>query len=215
MDANRRRFMRSGAMTLAALGSGFGATGCARQERSQKPEDQPGVQRGMGPPVPPLAEGDRLYLNAEPEQVIEQAGRLARQFHKGHGGCARCTVAALQKSFAFGPQDQGLFRAASCLDGGATPHGVQSCGAFTGAGMYIGWLCGTEAFGSTRLSHQLIRDVYQRFEDRYGSVLCEDVRREANGDCTEVVARAACWTAEVLSTQFVDHRAAAPGNNLV
>jgi hypothetical protein len=65
------------------------------------------------------------------------------------------------------------------------------------------------------LSHQLIRDVYRRFEDRYGGVLCKDVHREANGDCTEVVARAARWTAEALVAQFAEHPVPTRMNNLV
>ena len=71
--------------------------------------------------------------------------------------------------------------------------------------MFIGWICGTEGFKSTRLSHKLISRVYMRFERHYGSVLCKDVRKGGRGDCLKVVARAARWTAEALLTQFADY----------
>jgi hypothetical protein len=72
--------------------------------------------------------------------------------------------------------------------------------------MLIGWICGAEAFESTELSRILIRQVYQRFEKNYGTVLCKDVRENMNRNCPEVVARAAKWTAEVLLGQFKDYR---------
>jgi len=206
MTTDRRRFMRGGAVTLATFGSGLGAIGCARDERSQQTEDRLDAQGKTSPPFRPLEEGDRVDLGDRAESAIETANQLGRRLSKEHGGCARCTVAALQKAIEFVPEDKGLFRAASCLSGGATPHGLQNCGAFTGAGMFLGWTCGTDGFQSTRLSNTLIREVYQRFEDHYGSVLCKDVRREANGDCAEVVANAAQWTAEVLLAQFADFR---------
>ena len=107
-----------------------------------------------------------------------------------------------------------MFRAASCLDGGATPKGVQNCGAFTGAGIVIGHLCGRtrgrkgkEFEGGSGLSHNLIRKVYKRFDEEYGSVLCQDVKKGAGGDCPKVVGTAAKWTAEVLLSEFAEQDA--------
>jgi len=112
----------------------------------------------------------------------------------------------LQHSIEFIPDDKGLFRTASCLDGGATPTKAANCGGFTGAGMVIGWVCGTEVFEKrVGLSRRLIRKVYERFEKEYGSVLCKDVRKEIEGDCQEVVGRAARWTAEALVSQFTNY----------
>jgi len=221
VNVDRRKIMRTGAATLAVLGAGLGVPGCARNERSPIAADPvrqpPGLDQALGRagvPFRALREGDRVELRQGAEQVLEKAYQLGRQFEKDHGGCARCTVAALQKALDFAPEDPGLFRAASCLDGGATPHGRQSCGGFTGAGMYIGWICGTEGFQSARLSHRLIRNVHERFEQRYGSILCKDVRRAANGDCIDVVASAARWTTEALLAQFADYHAAARGDSL-
>jgi C_GCAxxG_C_C family probable redox protein len=154
----------------------------------------------------PLSENDRFDVCDRAEEMIEQAYKLGHDFEKKHKGCCRCVVAALQSSIDFIPKDKGLFRAASCLDGGATPTGIQNCGAFTGSGMVIGWICGANEFGDTKLSHKLIRQVYERFERDYGTVICKDIKKQMNRNCPEVVARAAKWTAEVLLGQFTDYQ---------
>jgi len=151
-----------------------------------------------------LGENDQIDIGDKGKEIIEKAYKLGYDFEKKHKGCCRCSVSALQKSIGFIPEDKVLFRAASCLDGGATSTGLQSCGAFTGSGMMIGWVCGAEGFGDTGLSHKLIRKVYKRFEKEYGSVLCKDVKKKMNSDCPEVVARATRWTAEVLLRQFTN-----------
>jgi hypothetical protein len=156
-----------------------------------------------------LQEGDRVKLDGDCEELIERAYRLGYDYEKEHGGCARCTVAALQDALPLVAVDEGLFRGSTCLDGGATPVNVQNCGAFTGAGMVIGYVCGSrrdETFtGSAKLAHQLLHKVYYRFEKEYGTVLCRDVRQCAEGDCPEVVGRAARWTAEVLLAEFAGY----------
>jgi len=152
-----------------------------------------------------LGEGNKFDISDKGEEIIENAYNTGHQFEKKHGGCCRCIVAALQNSIDFIPKDKDLFRTASCLDGGATPNGIQNCGAFTGSGMVIGWLCGADNFGNTKLSHRLIRQVYKRFETEYGSVLCRDVKKKINSNCPEVVARAAKWTTEILLRQFTNY----------
>jgi C_GCAxxG_C_C family probable redox protein len=156
-----------------------------------------------------LQEGQRVGAADPPERIMERVHQLGRDLQKQHGGCARCTVAALQEAMGFAPVDAGLRRAASCLDGGATPNGVQNCGAFTGAGMFIGWTCGTAEFQKPPLPRKLIRQVYQQFENQYGSVLCKDVKAKAGGNCPDVVGRAARWTAEALLQQFAGYRESA------
>jgi len=156
-----------------------------------------------------LQRGDRVEIEGTPEEVIRKAYELGHQYEKEHGGCARCTVAACQDAIPLVPVEIDLFRGATCLDGGATPVGVQNCGGFTGAGMIIGHLCGStrgETFeGSAQLAHELLHKVYDRFKEHYGTVLCRDVRQGAEGDCPEVVGRAAQWVAEVVLEEFTDY----------
>lgn len=155
-----------------------------------------------------LKRDDKIDVDRDPQEIAEKAYQLGHKYEKRYGGCAQCSLAALQDAIAFVGVDEDVFRAASCLDGGATPTGLQNCGAFTGCGMVIGYLCGRtrgdEFEGSTGLSHDLIHRVYKRFQQQYGSVLCKDVRKGAEKDCPEVVGRAARWTAEVLLEQFAN-----------
>ena len=153
-----------------------------------------------------LDKNDKFDIGGRSEQIIETAYKSGYDLEKKHGGCCRCTVAALQKAIEFIPEDMGLFRAAGCLDGGATPKEVQSCGAFTGLGMVIGWACGRENFQKNKLAHNLIRKVYKQFKKEYGSVLCKDVKKKAKSDCKVVVANAVKWTTEVLLRQFTNYK---------
>jgi hypothetical protein len=151
-----------------------------------------------------------VELADSPEKIIERAYQLGHAYEKKHGGCARCTVAALQDALPFVTVDEGLFRGATCLDGGATPVSEQNCGAFTGAGMIVGYVCGSrraETFqGDAKLAHQLLHKVYHRFAEDFGTVLCRDVRKGAKGNCPEVVGRAARWVAEVLLADFAGYQ---------
>lgn len=169
------------------------------------PQEAGGAQKNR-PKFKVLGEETQFDIGDKEQEIIEKAYKMGHKLEKKHGGCCRCTVAALQKSIDFIPKDKDLFRAASCLDGGATPNGIQNCGAFTGLGMVIGWLCGANKFGNTKLSHTLIQQVYKQFEKEYGSVLCKDVKKKINRDCPEVVARATKWTAEILLRQFTNYQ---------
>lgn len=162
-------------------------------------------------PEPLLRRGDRIDVAGREAQIIDNAFRLGYDYEKRYGGCCQCAVAALQDALPCLKPDVSLFRAASCLDGGATPTGIQNCGSFTGIGMVIGYLCGRTRdeifFGDKRLSQELLRIVYRRFEERYGSVLCKDVRAAAKADCPQVVGLAAKWAAEVLLETFANYHA--------
>jgi len=147
----------------------------------------------------------RIDIGDRAEAMIQKAYDLGFHYEKEHRGCARCTIAALQDAIDFVPADEGLFRAASCLDGGATPTNLASCGAFTGSGMLIGWLCGTGRFGDNSLSHDLIHKVHQSFVNEYGSVICKKVRESSGRNCPEVVANSCKWTAEAILKQFTNY----------
>ena len=155
--------------------------------------------------------GPPFDVAGQEQEIIEEAYQLGYQYEKEHGGCAQCALAALQDAIPFLAADKGLFRGASCLDGGATPTGLQNCGSFTGAGMAIGYLCGrrknAKFEGTTKQSHKLIRKLYKQYEEHYGSVLCKDVREKAKRDCPEVVGLTAKWTAQILLDEFSTHSA--------
>ena len=189
-ESRRRFLMQTGGGIAFALGSLFVGK-VARAEIAEL-----------------LGGGKKLDVGSNGEKVIEEAYRIGYEYEKRYGGCAQCTVAALQDSIDFVAINKDVFRAASCLDGGATPTGLQNCGSFTGSGMIIGYLCGRrrDTFGGKAdLSHKLIHKVYEKFKEQYGSVLCRDVRQKMEqypDKCPRVVGRAARWTAEVLLTEF-------------
>jgi len=182
----RRKFLHS-------AGVGIVAGGCCVKKIIASP-DQTSFKV--------LDKNDRFDIGDRDEEIIQKAYDLGYLFEDDYKGCARCTVASLQDAIDFLPADEGLFRAASCLDGGATPTKLANCGAFTGSGMVIGWICGTQRFGDNSLSHDLIHKVHKCFVDTYGSVICKEVRESAKSKCTEVVASAAKWTTEILLQQF-------------
>jgi len=153
----------------------------------------------------PLDENERIDIGHRGKEIIETAYKLGHEYEGKHRGCCRCTVAALQGAMEFVPKDEDVFRTACCLDGGATPTGIHSCGGFTGSGIIIGYLCGTNPFGDTGLSHKLIGEVYKKFKDKYGSVLCKDVKEKGKGNCPEVVGRAARWITETILRQFSNY----------
>ncbi|MBT4482350.1 MAG: C_GCAxxG_C_C family protein [Candidatus Latescibacteria bacterium] len=152
-----------------------------------------------------LDRNDRFDIGGGGEEIINKSYDLGYMYEKNHGGCARCSVGALQDSIDFIPENKSILRGASCLDGGATPTKKANCGAFTGCGMVIGELCGTDTYGDTSLSHELILKLHTKFEQEHGGVLCSEVRESMDADCPEVVGLAVKWTAEILLKQFTNY----------
>jgi hypothetical protein len=154
-----------------------------------------------------LQKNDTINLNGAPEEFIQKAYELGFKYEKEYRGCARCTVAALQDALPFVAKSEELFRGSTCLDGGATPTNMANCGAFTGSGMVIAYVCGStrdEAgfYGDNKLAHELIHKVHAHFVKEYGSVICADVRKASGKDCPEVVGRAAMCTSRVMIEEF-------------
>ncbi len=152
-----------------------------------------------------LDKDSRINIGDRGNTIIQKAYDLGFHYEKKHHGCARCIVAALQDAIDFIPANEDLFRSASCLDGGATPDFSASCGAFTGSGMIIGWVCGTGRFGDNSLSHELMHKVHKHFAAEYDSVICKNIRESTDTKCPEVVARAAKWTTEILLKEFTTY----------
>lgn len=159
-----------------------------------------------------IKSGERLDIHGNGKKIIEEAYRIGYEHEKRHGGCAQCTVAALQDAIEFIPVNKDVFRAGSCLDGGATPTGIQNCGAFTGAGIIIGYLCGRKRDGfrgHADVSHKLMRKVYEKFKEDYGSVICNDVKKgmeQYPDKCPRVVGKATAWAAEAILREFTNFK---------
>ncbi len=185
--STRRQFLKSATLGMVACGVSGKALLAAPKRKS-------------GFAV--LDKDSRVDIGDRAEAMAKKAYDLGFRYETKHLGCARCTLAALQDAIDFIPADEDLFRAASCLDGGATPDFSASCGAFTAAGMVIGWVCGTGRFGDNSLSRKLMHKVHAHFVAEYGSVVCKNIRERSDGKCPEVVGKAAKRTTEILLEQF-------------
>ena len=152
----------------------------------------------------PLEEGEKIDAGGKTGEIVRKACELGPLNHKKYASCSRGTVAALVEALPFVPEDDTLIRAASCLDGGATPTRRANCGAFTGSGMVIGYVCGKGTPEETSFSHVLMNELHGKFAEKYGSVLCEDIRKVSGKNCGDVVASAAGWTAEIILKHFTD-----------
>ena len=197
----RKVYQMVGACAAGAMGvAGKRAAGASEPDLPQ-PAD----------PRPPFSPGQRIELaETACHSIVQKAAALASEYLKQYGGCCQCTLAALQDALPFLPADPGLFRAASCLDGGATPTGLHQCGSFTAAGLAIGYLCGRTRdeifFGGRTLARQLLQKVFRQFQEHYGSVLCKEVRTKVNGNCSLTVFRTAQWTAQTLLETFAGYK---------
>lgn len=154
-------------------------------------------------------------------KVKEQIYKSGFEFEKQYGGCAQCTLCALQPYLDIDPA---VIKSATGLMAGGVRSG-NSCGAFSGGLMAISAVTGRspenmdnkQAVADTAA---LCRKLYDRFMDEYGSVLCRDIQYKIMGKsyrmydpedmrrfladgghddkCTDVVAKAAVWVAEIL-----------------
>lgn len=148
-------------------------------------------------------EDTHIELEEDGAALIQKAYDLGYKYHREHGGCCRCTVAALQDALDMVPKHPGMFRAATCLDAGAAPGRILSCGCFTGAGIAIGYICGGENFACRDLAHSLIQKIARKYQEEFGSVLCDDAIKM--GNCSKLTGLTAQWTAEVLLEQFTEY----------
>lgn len=158
------------------------------------------------------------------DDVAELAYLAGIQYEADYHGCAQCVLAALQD--AFDERDDAIFRSATGLSGGCGGAGDGSCGAYAGAGMFIGQLLGRsrddfeDAGGIRHETARLVFQLHERFIDRYGSVVCGDIQTGVIGrrydlndpddlerfkaagaheiHCPQVVGRAARWAAQIV-----------------
>jgi len=159
------------------------------------------------------------------QDAADRAYHAGKLNEKTYRGCGQCALAALQE--AFDRRDDAVFRAATGLAGGGGLACDGSCGAYAGAIMFIGQLLGRERDdfadpdGVRLQTAQIVRDLRQRFIDRYGSVICRDIQTKVMGrpyyladpedfqrfhdagahdvHCPEVVGLAARWAAEIVT----------------
>ena len=154
-------------------------------------------------------------------EVKEAIYNSGFNFEKNYGGCAQCTLCALQPYLDI---DDTVIKSATGLMAGGVRSG-NSCGAFNGGLMAIAAVTGRspknmddkQAVADTLA---LGRKLFDKFMEEYGTVICRDIQYKIMGKsyrmydvedmqrfladgghddkCTAVVAKAAVWAAEIL-----------------
>lgn len=158
----------------------------------------------------------------EKSELVERAYNIAYKYEQEYGNCPQCVIGAIQD--VFGIIDDSVFKASHGLAGGVGLKSYGNCGAITGAVMIISSLQGREradfASGRNRKNYKLSKEMADKFEEKYGGILCKEIQEkimgrsfdlnikdefeafeEAGGHddkCTEVVGTAARYVAELI-----------------
>jgi C_GCAxxG_C_C family probable redox protein len=156
--------------------------------------------------------------------IAQKAYDLAYEYEAKYGVCSQCVVLAVME--AFGDANSEVFKSAFGF-GGGIGNLSHLCGALSGGVMMISLAYGrelknlsTQTEGQKRKCHEMVRDLYTRFVQEYGSSECADVHMRLfgrtfnqldDGDfqeflrlgghvdkCTRVAGNVARWTSEIL-----------------
>lgn len=117
--------------------------------------------------------------DSEKKELIEKAYNLAYEYEQKYGNCPQCTIAAIQD--VFGIIDDNLFKASYGLAAGTGLTSKGNCGGLCGAVMIISALKGRERSnfhgGRNAKCYELSRGVIEKFEEKYGGILCHQVQK--------------------------------------
>ena len=166
------------------------------------------------------------------EQILEKAYKLGFEGEHDVGGCAQCTLAAVQD--VLGIQNDLVYKAASGLAGGAGGCIDGHCGGVTG-----GIIAMSMFFGRTReeetttkgrndkyVSFRMAAALHDKFMEKYGTVICGEIDKkiygrsydlrddeqkqmfrdarahERDGGCCPVVGDGARWATELILAEL-------------
>ncbi len=163
------------------------------------------------------------------EKIINKAYRLGKEYEGKYRGCSQCTLGALEDAFKLEKGE--LFTASTALAGGGGLTTASGCGGFTGGALFIGKFLGRSGKDFKKISSSksgiftVVKELHERFAEKYGSVICRDIQRKIFGrsfnlfdsqekqkfnemgahidKCPLVVANAAKWTAELILKEHI------------
>ncbi|MCD6577423.1 MAG: C-GCAxxG-C-C family protein [Anaerolineaceae bacterium] len=162
-------------------------------------------------------------------EKAEKAYSLGFEYERNYHGCGQCAIAATTE--VLGNFDDEVFNSATGLCAGVGLVTDDTCSALTGGAMAIGMVYPRhrECFDGDRdnkyLNFELVQKLRDRFIQEYGTTTCGKIHEKiygrvydmrlaeerqafeeagGHGDrgCTEVVAKAAQWTIEVLKDRL-------------
>jgi hypothetical protein len=172
----------------------------------------------------------RLSLEKKWAELAVQAERLGFEYEKTYHGCGQCCLAAILETIDH--FDNAVFEAATGLSGGLGQAGDGTCGALMAGALAIGLTYPRRRsfFDGDRANKyrtfDMIQRLRQRYLDAYGGLTCHSVHRSIAGraydlrdaeegkafeaagahddKCTNVVARAARWTVEIIGQELIE-----------
>jgi C_GCAxxG_C_C family probable redox protein len=172
----------------------------------------------------------RLPMEEKKVDAAQQAYELGFRYEKTYRGCGQCTLAAVLE--ALDRFSEPAFRSATGLAGGIGLAGDATCSALTGAVMAFGMIYPRrhEQFDADRENKYRTFAMAQRLREhylkRYGTITCHEIHRHIMGrafdlrdlterdafeaagahkdKCTQIVAQAAKWAAEILSDELIE-----------
>jgi C_GCAxxG_C_C family probable redox protein len=167
-----------------------------------------------------------MTQNSRDRWAADLAFRLGYEYEASFGACSQCTALAIMDTL--GTRNPDLFKAAFGFAGGIADLS-KTCGALAGGVLMIGSVHGRpleylegQSEASRRRCLEMVRQLHDRFVDRFGSIECAEVHRQLFGrtfnqwdpadfeeflrlgghvdKCTAVVGEVARWTVEILSS---------------
>jgi C_GCAxxG_C_C family probable redox protein len=163
-------------------------------------------------------------IKENPGDIAQKAFDLGFEYEGKYGACSQCTILAVMD--ARGKRDPQTFKAAFGFAGGIGSLS-ETCGALSAGIMAISLEHGralenltTQTEEERRECMQMVRDLYARYVDHYGTTKCAEVHKQIFGrsfnqwdkeefdeflrlgghvdKCTNVVGNVARWTVEIL-----------------
>ena len=159
--------------------------------------------------------------------TAQKAYQLGYSYEGKYGACSQCTILAIMD--AMDERNADIFKASFGFAGGIGSLS-KTCGALSAGIMAISLAHGRELQNLTTLTEeerreclQMVRDIYDRYMDEYGTIECAQVHQKLFGrsfdqwdpaefqeflrlgghvdKCTSVVGNVALWTVELLTKQ--------------
>jgi C_GCAxxG_C_C family probable redox protein len=158
------------------------------------------------------------------DALVKKAFELGFTYEKQYRGCSQCVIAAIQDTLD--ARNDFIFKAGSGLASGGGLLCVGLCGGYSGGVMVMSSYFGRvrSKFDDDRedkyCSFRMAVALYERFTEKYGSVICMDIHKNIFGrsfdlwnntekeafeeagahtdKCTTVVADASAWSTEII-----------------
>lgn len=119
------------------------------------------------------------------EQLLKKAYDLGFEYEKVYRGCSQCSIAAIQDTLNI--REDNVFKASTGLAAGGGLTGIGVCGAYAGAILMLGLLCGRERdnFADPEKirfrSFGLAKKFTEKYIQEFGSIICRDIQASRFG----------------------------------